>query len=846
MKKCLSVFLMLSLVFLIILSAACDSENGDAQGNTRNGGISIVNTPDGAMMYKFEYIDLLTDDDYLIEYNIGNPSLEAGKSWNNSLYFLSGHMGKAADGYNHAQQILTVYDEQENMLVNTGITNMLEITDNLQYAFYFIAPISDTEYVALCSKQTARIPRDADSSFEERIFPISLVKFNIDGSFENIAEFSSITSHEVYDIKNMLADKDGNIYIYLSHGLSTDKEKNEEPAEWVIMVNSDGKNPTVLGAPDNAMPYGSNFIMRHTDGYVYLSYWVNYDTSKHRYDFRKIDFDEKNYAVTDKIPSIEIKGIPYGSKEATRIPLLGEGYDAYFYDHIGLHGQNGETETLLFKWIDMGLSVDLINDVVVSSDKLIFLRIQDLIDGETKYAKISLVPVSSVYGEDVETPPTLRLAIDQENNSYSARMLKYASSFVRSEKGCQVEIVSYSDTEGGLSANQKLARDISAGDQPDLVVFGGGLSYETLAKQDVFADIYGFIDADPDYDRSDFLGCVLSPFESSDGTLKRLVSEFAIQTMISGRNTVGELDSMTLDNFAGFGSSLPDGQYLVSTISFDGKDLPERLLNNTLPVMLDEFVDFESGKCDFDGIRTLLDICTNSKILAVPGFTDPKSLAEKKLLFAPVYYFDLGYFMLDRYMSFPDGDIQYTGYPTTTGNQKNSAVSPVISTSIMKTSASQNTSWELMKYFISMKELEAEKVTEARDVADLMNFPCTKKGIEGMITVARSYRFGMSAGEIENDDGSISSVISVSAYDLPEEESERVKKNSNLGLEVYFTDEDEKALWSLLDSAGRIYTKGSSVLPIITEEASSCFAGVKSIDDVVGLIQNRVNILINE
>lgn len=162
MKKCLSVFLMLSLVFLIILSAACDNKNGDAQGNTRNGGISIVNTPDGAMMYKFEYIDLLTDDDYLIEYNIGNPSLEAGKSWNNSLYFLSGHMGKAADGYNHAQQILTVYDEQANMLVNTGITNMLEITDNLQYAFYFIAPISDTEYVALCSKQTARIPRDAD------------------------------------------------------------------------------------------------------------------------------------------------------------------------------------------------------------------------------------------------------------------------------------------------------------------------------------------------------------------------------------------------------------------------------------------------------------------------------------------------------------------------------------------------------------------------------------------------------------------------------------------------------------------------------------------------------------
>lgn len=233
MKVLKKVLIILCIISLILVS--CEKEENHSK--TTNVGTSATDN----MMYKFEYIDLLTDDDYLIEYNIGNPSLEAGKSWNNSLYFLSGHMGKAADGYNHAQQILTVYDEQANMLVNTGITNMLEITDNLQYAFYFIAPISDTEYVALCSKQTARIPRDADSSFEERIFPISLVKFNIDGSFENIAEFSSITSHEVYDIKNMLADKDGNIYIYLSHGLSTDKEKNEEPAEWVIMGKR-GKN----------------------------------------------------------------------------------------------------------------------------------------------------------------------------------------------------------------------------------------------------------------------------------------------------------------------------------------------------------------------------------------------------------------------------------------------------------------------------------------------------------------------------------------------------------------------------------------------------------------------------
>ena len=754
---------------------------------------------------------------------------------------------------------------------NSGSTDVININNNSEtctYSTRLLTTTPDGNYVGISSvfdqSKLANLPDDiasvstTEEGYTIRTYPdgflkeagvhyAALIFYNSKGEIINISNDIDIPDVTVFRDKaikreRLMCDSAGNIY-YLYDELLDDGFRSH-----IYVWDKSGSFLFMLTPPDDVSRSAiDDTILCTSDGTVVYQYGTSENGSiSMSVTYRTIDVDNECFSEIINIPQIPY-AMPKKLDGERNHFLFSEGHDIYYYDDTGLYYQDNNSDpVLMFSWITIGLSVDLIRNVIIISPEELYVQITDPDTGNDAFGKISLVPVSSVYGEGVDTPPTLRLAIDQENNPYSARMLKYASSFVRSEKGCQVEIVSYSDTEGGLSANQKLARDISAGDQPDLVVFGGGLSYETLAKQDVFADIYGFIDADPDYDRSDFLGCVLSPFESSDGTLKRLVSEFAIQTMISGKNTVGELESMTLDDFAGFGSSLPDGQYLVSTISFDGKDLPERLLNNTLPVMLDEFVDFESGKCDFDGIRTLLDICTNSKILAVPGFTDPKSLAEKKLLFAPVYYFNLEYFMLDRYMSFPDGDIQYTGYPTTTGNQKNSAVYPVISTSIMKTSASQNTSWELIKYFIGMKEREAEKVTEARDVADLMNFPCTKKGIEGMITVARSYRFGMSAGEIENDDGSISSVISVNAYDLPEEESERVKKNSNLGLEVYFTDEDEKALWSLLDSAGRIYTKGSSVLPIITEEASSCFAGVKSIDDVVGLIQNRVNILINE
>lgn len=838
MKRIIAAILMLFLTFLF----SCSSDESPDSG-TKDSSESTI-TQNDSLMYKFNFLNAKQYEDtaYLPEiFSTNDGSLIIAETgYHNCIYKYDKTTDSLSDLVSYEDE---TYEFRFRRFTSTQDGNYIglgNVTDKAKYEELLETSAVIEQHDGYTIK---RIPqellRESGAKFDALMFfgkDGKLTGFSKDVDIPDLMVFSHTTRYD-----RLLCDNNGNIYFYYNNTLE------DGESDHIFVWDKTGKFLFILSKPDDLeFKTVHDTLMLTADGTTVFQYAKSKDLNQTYAVYRTIDIDNKCFGDVINIPDI-VYAIAKSATSSVNVPIFGLGHDIYYYDDTGLYYQNNNSDpVLMFSWITIGLSVDLIRNVIIISPEEIYVQITDPDTGNDAFGKISLVPVSSVYGEDVETPPTLRLAIDQENNPYSARMLKYASSFVRSEKGCQVEIVSYSDTEGGLSANQKLARDISAGDQPDLVVFGGGLSYETLAKQDVFADIYGFIDADPDYDRSDFLGCVLSPFESSDGTLKRLVSEFAIQTMISGKNTVGELGSMTLDDFARFGSSLSDGQYLVSTISFDGKDLPERLLNNTLSVMLDEFVDFENGKCDFDGIRTLLDICTNSKILAVPGFTDPKSLAEKKLLFAPVYYFDLGYFMLDRYMSFPDGDIQYTGYPTTTGNQKNSAVSPVISTSIMKTSASQNTSWELMKYFISMKELEAEKVTEARDVADLMNFPCTKKGIEGMITVARSYRFGMSAGEIENDDGSISSVISVNAYDLPEEESERVKKNSNLGLEVYFTDEDEKALWSLLDSAGRIYTKGSSVLPIITEEASSCFAGVKSIDDVVGLIQNRVNILINE
>ena len=134
-------------------------------------------------------------------------------------------------------------------------------------------------------------------------------------------------------------------------------------------------------------------------------------------------------------------------------------------------------------------------------------------------------------GSEVPEIVTLNLAID---TSVGMRMLesftKAAAIFNRTEKNYRIELLEYTTDEGGFTAGQKLARDISSGKRIDMVAFLGDLSYELLEKNDMFIDLYPLIDADPEISREDFLPCVTTAAEASDGGLYRFINNFYIMS----------------------------------------------------------------------------------------------------------------------------------------------------------------------------------------------------------------------------------------------------------------------------------------------------------------------------
>jgi len=115
----------------------------------------------------------------------------------------------------------------------------------------------------------------------------------------------------------------------------------------------------------------------------------------------------------------------------------------------------------------------------------------------------------------------------------------------------KIEIIDYFELVGGSlqgvntpalrqAAFDRFRTDMITGKGPDIII--DSLDFSASGH---FLDLYPFIDADIELDRTDILPTVLKSLELSDGTLPGIVTTFSINTMIGTRETVGHIDSWT-------------------------------------------------------------------------------------------------------------------------------------------------------------------------------------------------------------------------------------------------------------------------------------------------------------
>ena len=461
--------------------------------------------------------------------------------------------------------------------------------------------------------------------------------------------------------------------------------------------------------------------------------------------------------------------------------FVAPGHEVYLSTEDGLWASDGGEAELLCDYINSDIDVRSVVKLAVESEDCFYAALREAAADEyvTSYYRFDRLDESEIPEKYI-----IRVAGSGASDELRSAIIR----FNRKNTSVRAQLDDYSKyntpddpTRGAV----KLRYDIVAGKIPDVMIFTRDderFGYKrAYVKAKMFADLYGFIDSDPDLSRGDLISAATVNAEK-DGKLYELISDFSLRTMFSD----GKSGHYTL-------SSLIDdvGERSVNPFTYSG----DFLLYNLLTLSMDEFVT-DRG-CDFDkeDFRRLLSMIKN--------FRDSGE-EEFRILDLDEYNLISDFVRLAAGREL-DG---FTGLPA--GNGNGTAIFVNESFSIYSKSALKDESWELIKEIfvggrpMTLKSSLREKLSEY--IGD--RYAVSEKGSLTGLT-----------------DG----------MDPPAGK-----------LLFVFGEEHADKLFGLIDDASRGYDYLDPVMSIVLEEASAYFSGAKTVDETIGLINDRVSTFISE
>ena len=623
-------------------------------------------------------------------------------------------------------------------------------------------------------------------------------------------------------IEHSIADADGYIYLHCpmntDYGLSVRTPDTNTVVdrfyydENITVISPDGEFVCALYAEDGNVP--NNFVFfRDKDGNVKLL--------------------ADRYTTKPKIYGIDIENARLTEPENLNFehdinPVY---FDAagnpYYMNTFGLFSvtfdeAGNQVDTMLFDWASIGISRDIISALIIKNDSFITVKIQEE-NNTPEYFIIHKVKTS-----ELPERKTIKVAVDGSKSTIAASYIVRAlSRFNRGSEAHRAELVSYATTEGGLTASQKLARDISAGNIPDVIVFNGNLSYELLKKKLKFADLSGFIDNDKEFGRDQLIPCLYTAYETKSGELPYIATLYYNSTLSIDESITGKMDSWTVSDMVRINDSLADDEYFMARRFDDRVTAANNLLKDLLPGMMGEFIDYDKKSCDFTGLSELLELCMSAKLLNIKDLDIQDQQSAKVAVeynnFTRIY----DYF---KYKVLGIQNKTNIGFPGTRNPKNGSLITSSAGFCVMKKSKEQEACWELIKEVYRVLDSQWENIDRVKAIYFPHSLlPTTWHDIDELNKFSEKVFFRIS------DSGD------VALNRLPQ--TFPLLQNQTM---LIFNGDDAQYLYDSIENYSRVAVKDPEAKAIILEEASYYFSGVKPLDEVVKIIADRIETKISE
>lgn len=376
---------------------------------------------------------------------------------------------------------------------------------------------------------------------------------------------------------------------------------------------------------------------------------------------------------------------------------------------------------------------------------------------------------------------------------------------------------------GWLAVKTQLILDIMAGEGPD-IIFNALEESVSFINAGLFLDLYPFIDADPELNRSDFLPNILVLLETGDGRLPMIAHTFFITSLLGMTDTVGDIDSWTFSRMSDLIEQALDAN-MRHILRYSNGSVDTRLFFEISTHWYADlgFIDLEENRANFDNAEfiALLELLArfsrqtaNIGISFGPGGdyirANARQMLDGEQLFMWAWLRSLDLYRSYR-LAFGD-DVIFVGWPTSEGGRHEARFGNGLA--INANSAHPEAAWEFIRIFL-MPGIQRD-----------WDFSLRIDDLDDMLASAKIPRLELDANGKKVEVSRRCPYYHVDLYALTEAEAQAFRSIvEGVGIRGYFI----HGMW-----------------PILEEELLPFLAGDRSAAETARIMQNRVQTFLAE
>ena len=367
-----------------------------------------------------------------------------------------------------------------------------------------------------------------------------------------------------------------------------------------------------------------------------------------------------------------------------------------------------------------------------------------------------------------------------------------------------------------------LNNDITSANCPDLIDLSS-VNISQLVAKGVLEDLTPYLEKSSKLNRDDFVDNIVKAY-TFDDMLVSIPAYFNIQTVVGPVSMVGSESGWTLEELIALAKEHPDAE-LFDRVS------KQYILQAAMMFNEDSFIDWSTGECRFDTeeFKNILEFVNKfpDEVNLEEGMdSEPTRIQNGEVLLATAYIYDFE--RLQMYDEIFQGEYNCVGFPTVDGTGGH-ALSAGEAYGITVKSAHKDAAWEFLESILTQEENDRFR----------SGFPTVKSKLDEMAQKA------VEPDYVTDENGEI----------LKDENGEPIiSGTSTIGYEDGWsytyrtpTQEEVDAVMELMNNAKPVSFNGNDeITKIINEEAEGFFKGQKSVDEVAGIIQNRIKIYVGE